>query len=114
MASLVPKYPNLKVRLIGGEPSVATRTLVCELGIENHVEFCAYVPNDQILHALAALDVFVAASFQEGLSISALEAMSVGLPVISTRCGGPESYIDDGINGRLTSFDAGGMVAAIG
>ena len=42
-------------------------------------------------------------SEQEGLGIAAMEAMACGLPVISTRCGGPETFLEDGKNGFLVS-----------
>lgn len=68
-------------------------------------------------HALAPVmqgfDVFVIPSHQEGLCIAALEAMACGVPVISTRCGGPEDYVKPGINGDLVDSDPAAMAAAI-
>ncbi|HEX5316255.1 MAG TPA: glycosyltransferase family 4 protein [Candidatus Kapabacteria bacterium] len=43
----------------------------------------------------------VVTSEQEGLGIAAMEAMACGLPVISTRCGGPETFLEDARNGFL-------------
>jgi glycosyltransferase involved in cell wall biosynthesis len=40
----------------------------------------------------------------EGLGLVILEAMSQGLPVIATKCGGPEEVIEDGINGYLVDY----------
>jgi glycosyltransferase involved in cell wall biosynthesis len=44
-------------------------------------------------------------SEQEGLGIAAMEAMACGLPVISTRCGGPETFIEDRISGFFVTDD---------
>ena len=46
-------------------------------------------------------DLLICSSFVEGLPISILEAMSVGLPIISTNVGGVDEQIDHGINGFL-------------
>lgn len=48
-------------------------------------------------------DIFVMTSIFEGMPNALLEAMVVGLPVISTDCpcGGPAAVIEDGVNGRL-------------
>jgi glycosyltransferase involved in cell wall biosynthesis len=52
-------------------------------------------------------------SHQEGLCIAALEAMACGIPVVSTRCGGPEEFVIDDETGHLVGFDAGLMADAI-
>ncbi|MCK4499466.1 glycosyltransferase family 4 protein, partial [Candidatus Babeliales bacterium] len=44
-------------------------------------------------------------SYQEGLGIIGLEAMAHGVPVITTRCGGPVDYVIDGQNGFLVNVD---------
>ena len=40
-------------------------------------------------------------SHTEGLSLAAAQAQACGLPVISTRCGGPEEIVDDDVTGLL-------------
>jgi glycosyltransferase involved in cell wall biosynthesis len=46
--------------------------------------------------------MFALSSVEEGLSLPVMEAMASGLPVISTRCGGPETVVADGETGYLT------------
>ena len=45
--------------------------------------------------------LLVISSFQEGFGIVGLEAMSRGIPVVSTDCGGPRDFVVDGRNGFL-------------
>jgi glycosyltransferase involved in cell wall biosynthesis len=59
------------------------------------------------------MDVFVIPSHQEGLCIAALEAMACAMPVVSTRCGGPEEFVLDDHTGQLTASDPAAMAAAI-
>ena len=61
------------------------------------------VSREDIPKLYNSCDVFVMTSIQEGLPVSALEASMSGLPIISTRCGGVEDYVDDSM-GRIFSI----------
>ena len=50
-----------------------------------------------------ALDVYVLSSSSEGFSLTTVQAMACGVPVVATRCGGPEEIVEDGVNGRLVA-----------
>ncbi len=54
---------------------------------------------DNIADYMACCDAFVLTSFNEGMPISVLEAMSCGLPVIATPAGGLRSLVRDEVNG---------------
>jgi glycosyltransferase involved in cell wall biosynthesis len=47
----------------------------------------------------AAAHVFVLPSFNEGMSMAALEAMGAGLPLLLTHTGGTEELVEEGVNG---------------
>jgi glycosyltransferase involved in cell wall biosynthesis len=99
--------------LIGGEPSAAIVAQIGSRGIDRDIEFRSYGPREAVRTYLRTLDLFVVPSHQEGLCIAALEAMACGIPVVSTRCGGPEEFVVDEETGRLVGFDALEMADAI-
>jgi glycosyltransferase involved in cell wall biosynthesis len=99
--------------LIGGEPSMAMAAQLADYNITRDVEFRSYATREALRDSLRTLDVFVVPSHQEGLCIAALEAMACGIPVVSTRCGGPEEFVANDETGRLVGFDAAAMADAI-
>ncbi len=77
---------NLMERLQG-----LTRTL----GVADSVNFMGRVPVERMPQVYRDNDVFVMSSAHEGMSNAMLEAMSSGLPIITTRCEGVEELISD-------------------
>lgn len=104
---------DVSLRLIGGTVTAAICEALRRLGIEGAVEFVPHVSADELAAHLRTLDVFVLPSHQEGLCIAALEAMACGVPVVSTRCAGPEEFVIPGESGLLVNFDADDMAQAI-
>jgi len=52
---------------------------------------------------LNSLDVYCTSSSFEGFSLSTLEAVAAGVPVVATRCGGPEEIVEEGRSGLFVS-----------
>jgi len=75
--------------------------IVRELNLEKCVTFFGYATKQQLNHLLQQSDVFVLPSKYETFGVVLIEAMACGVPVVSTRCGGPESII---INEKLGMF----------
>lgn len=106
--------PGVEVRgLLIGLPPADLDRLRREAGSGLPVSTVPPLPLPDYGAVLRSLDLFVVPSRQEGLCISALEAMASGCPVVSTRCGGPEEYVVDDVNGYLVGFDAREMADAI-
>ncbi len=76
--------------------------------LSQHVAFLSNVhlgsslSHDEALAATAATDVLVCASRDETMPIAILEAMSLGKAIVSTRVGGVEEWLEDGVNALLT------------
>lgn len=90
--------------LIGEGPLAAhLQSLAEKLGIASEIEFTGF--QRDVAEHLRRLDVFVLSSLHEGVPISLLEAMAMGIPVVCTRVGGiPEVIVDDQ-NGLLVDSD---------
>jgi glycosyltransferase involved in cell wall biosynthesis len=73
-----------------------------ELGIYEWVEFCENPRVDELAKLYREATLFILASNEEGFGIVLAEAMASGIPVVSTRCGGPESIVVEGSTGCLT------------
>jgi len=97
----MPKAPSL---ILAGEsgPSVEDWDLAVSLGISDHVEFRQNVLVEELARLYQGASLFVLSSDEEGLGIVILEAMASRLPVVSTRCGGPETVVVEGETGYLT------------
>jgi glycosyltransferase involved in cell wall biosynthesis len=93
------RVPNATLTLIGQEPNGVIKKEVRDAGIQDSVKFAGYV--DDIVQPLTRASAFVLPSNQEGLGIAGLEAQACGTPVIATKCGGPEDYVEHGANGFL-------------
>lgn len=60
-------------------------------------------PSDELIELLKISDAFVFPSFSEGFSLSIVEAMAVGLPVIVSDCAGCRDVVDHGRFGEMCS-----------
>ena len=87
-AALIEERP-LRLAVSGIGPDLeAVAERVGELGLENKVEIVGYSPNDAVPSVYRRGEVFVTPTFAEGFSSTILEAMSTGLPIVSTRAVG--------------------------
>jgi L-malate glycosyltransferase len=71
------------------------RTMAAELGIAGRCEFTGEVAVNEIPCFYSGINLFVLPSRYETFGIVLVEAMASGLPVISTRCGGPEEIVNE-------------------
>jgi glycosyltransferase involved in cell wall biosynthesis len=107
------EVPDLIVWMVGaGGEEPALRQLCTGLNLDSVVRFCG--ERRDVGGLLAAADVFVLSSTSEGLPISMLEAMAVGLPAIVTEVGAlPELVALSGAGTTVPPRDAGRFARAI-
>ncbi len=103
---------DFRLRVIGaGEMESELKNAASELGLEEKVEFLGLKSKEEVASEMSRAGAFVLTSSYENLPVSIMEALSSGLPVISTRCGGPEEMITpaNGIlveNGNVVELSA--------
>ena len=98
--TVVSVVPQAKLALIGDGPEHQRVTaMIDDLRLEDSVVMAGYRRDARDL--LPALDVYANTSIFEGVSLTILEAMAAGLPLVATRVGGTPEVISDGMNGML-------------
>jgi glycosyltransferase involved in cell wall biosynthesis len=71
------------------------------LRLEEHIVYRGWLKPEERDKLLRSADIFVLPSYSEGMPISILEAMSFGIPVLSSRVGGIPEIVTDGETGFL-------------
>jgi glycosyltransferase involved in cell wall biosynthesis len=93
-ALAVQEQPSFSLEIAGGGPELPRlERLSGQIGLQGHVRFLGEVRD--VPSVLARASLFVLPSLTEGISLTLLEAMARGLPVVATRVGGnPEVVVD--------------------
>lgn len=104
-----------KVRLVlagAAEPSQLFWRRAEELGVLDRVSTVIKPGQEELVSLYQRASVFVLPSDEEGLGMVLLEAMACGIPVVSTRSGGPDGIIEDARDGYLVPLNDAESMAA--
>ena len=94
-----------------GELPAALVAKIRRLDLERRITIRPNVNPAALPELYRHASVFVQASYEEGLGVSALEAMACGIPVVSTDTAGSRETVADGITGLLVPQEPGSEVS---
>ncbi|GJQ57452.1 MAG: colanic acid biosynthesis glycosyltransferase WcaL [Candidatus Scalindua sp. AMX11] len=118
VARVLREHPNIEYKIAGDGPlRKDLEKLVRGLNIANNVKLCGWKSQEEIVELMKDADILLAPSVtgedgdQEGIPVILMEALSQGLPVISTQHSGIPELIQDGESGfLLPERDVDGLV----
>jgi len=95
------RYPDVELHIVGsGKSREKLEALSVDLGIERHVIWHGSVEPAGLPGIMATFDSLVLSSDHETFGVVLAEAWACGIPVVATRCGGPDYMVTPG-NGIL-------------
>lgn len=115
MPQLLQVNQFFRLVIVGDGPDMAMlQSVVRNLGLERKVFLVGRVSSAEMAWYLASADMFVLNTGYEGFSHQVLEAMTAGIPVITTSVGGNREIVVQGQNGFLVKYnDEFNLVEAI-
>jgi glycosyltransferase involved in cell wall biosynthesis len=96
-----PTAPTWQLIMGGANAELDMQAEIAERGLSDSAHWIGLQPSARVFDLLRASDAFVLPSHNEGLSLSVLEAMAMGLPTIATNVGGHAELIRDAREGWL-------------
>ena len=105
------QVPDFRLRMVGnGAEREKLESLTQELELTSEVEFLG--ERSDVPQLLKQAGFFVSSSKTEGISLTVLEAMAVGLPVVTTAVGGNPEIVEEGATGHLVPSENPEALAA--
>jgi glycosyltransferase involved in cell wall biosynthesis len=105
-ASLPSAFENVRLITAGsGAPPEEYWAKVKAMGLANRVQHILRPETSELVRLYQNAAVFVLTSDEEGLGVVILEAMACAIPVVCTRCGGPDGIVTHGKDGYLVPLD---------
>ncbi len=81
------------------------------MGLQARIDYVVKPALSELIRLYQYASVFALPSDEEGFGMVIIEAMACGVPVVSTRSGGPDGIINDGVDGYLTPLDDAAALA---
>src|SRR5690554_803761 len=105
---------RFQYRIIGGAGEEELQFLIADLGLEDCVFLEDRVSQKVVYQRMQKASLLLMPSVEEGLPNVVVEAMALGLPVLSSDCGGVPELITHGVDGWLfPSRDVEAMAAGV-
>ncbi|MGS0972993.1 MAG: glycosyltransferase [Candidatus Izemoplasmataceae bacterium] len=98
--------PQVTLNIFGQGPNHnQLQDMISKYGLNAQIKLMGFCSRQQIAEQLLKTDCFVLASQSETFGVAYIEALAMGVPVIATKCGGPEAFINEN-NGLLIDVDS--------
>jgi len=105
MSLLLKEYDDIQLVVIGGNLGFTNyqkqedemRLLASSLGINSHIDFVGMQPPEAVVKYMQKSALLVLPSRRETFGAVLIEAIASGTPVVATRCGGPEDFVNDSV-----------------
>ena len=99
---------DIHLYIIGeGRERKLLEKIIDDAELQRFVHLMGYLNNPYAL--MKKMDLFVCSSRAEGYSLAIVEAMILGLPILSSECAGPTELLDHGIYGILVNNNTIGI-----
>lgn len=94
--AVIAKDTNAQLIIAGeGEERRSLEALIKSLNLDDRVQLFGKATREEVRELMQSASGFVLSSKVETFGVVLIEAMSSGVPVIATKCGGPESIVND-------------------
>lgn len=104
--ALVPADTGIRLEIFGEGPDRGRlERFIASHDLGGWVALPGRVSREELRARYAASDIFVSPAPLESFGIAALEARTVGLPVVGRRGSGVQEFVKDGLNGYLAAND---------
>ncbi|MEK7609112.1 MAG: glycosyltransferase family 4 protein, partial [Patescibacteria group bacterium] len=102
LIELMKDLPEWRLVIAGDGPErEALELRVISFKLQDRVEFLGQIPRDELMQKMSASDIFILNTSFESFSFQVVEAMSLGLPVVTTNIGNLSEIIENGVDGIL-------------
>ena len=112
-AAVLRQSPAYRFVVVGEAQGALPQELLAlrdQLGLGSTVTFTGF--RNQVHHVMNNFDLYVSTSSSEGFSLSVVQAMASGVPVVATKSGGPQEIITHDVDGLLVDLNSPEQVAA--
>ncbi|PJF39491.1 MAG: glycosyltransferase family 4 protein [Chloroflexi bacterium] len=108
---------NVTLTIVGsgyhGKRLEQLQARIADLELQNQIELLGLVSRDDLLSLIQQCHALVSSSYSEGFGVTLIEAMACGKPVIATRSGGPEHFVDEATGILVPVGDVDAMADAM-
>jgi glycosyltransferase involved in cell wall biosynthesis len=106
LIDIIKDFPDLKLIIAGDGPDrKKLEEKVKKLKLDERVKFTGRIKHKEVYQYKKACDLFILNTGYEGFSHNLLEALYIGIPIITTKVGGNPELIKDNFNGLLVSYN---------